>query len=88
MNTIKLILIAVGLVTVILLAFSVTGLISSALWLLFWLGIIAIAGLAGYKLLKTGGAAQSLEEKKTVTLADLENTDRTLEEYKRKYLSE
>ena len=82
MDTIKIILIALGLVTVIFLAYFIIGLVSTLLWYLFVLGAL---GYGGYKLLKKGEAAQ-IEGKQTIAINEMENADRTLEEYKRKYL--
>jgi hypothetical protein len=87
MNYIKLILIAVGLILATMLAFSVIGIIYSAMWYLFLLGVVAIGGAVGYKLLKKEAEQPQLEDKMPVVIADMKNADRTLEEYKRKYLS-
>ncbi len=86
MNYIKLILIAVGLVLAAMLAFSIIGIVYSALWYLFLLGIVAIGSAVGYKLLVQNKESPQLEDKTTVTIAEMKNADRTLEEYKRKYL--
>ena len=85
MNTVKIILIAIGLVLAAMLAFSVIGIVYSALWYLFLLGVVVIGGAVGYKLLKKDAAPQ-LEGKQTVSIKEIDNADRALEEYKRKYL--
>ncbi|MCU1290899.1 MAG: hypothetical protein JWN60_3128 [Acidobacteria bacterium] len=87
MNYIKLILIAVGLYLLVMLGFAVIGIVYSALWYLFVLGVIAIGGSVGYKYLKKKPEQPKLEEKTPVSLADTQDADRALEEYKRKYLS-
>ena len=87
MNFIKIILIAFGLVIAAMLAFSIVGIIYSALWYLFLLGIVAISGAVGYKLLVKDKETPRLEDKTPTTIAGLKNADRALEEYKRKYLS-
>ena len=87
MNIIKIILVAVGLVLAAMLAFSVIGIVYSALWYLFLLGVVAIGGAIGYKLLVKEKQMPQLEEKTPTAVAGLENADRALEEYKRKYLS-
>jgi hypothetical protein len=87
MNIIKIILIAVGIIVAAMLAFSIVGIIYSALWYLFLLGIVAVGGAVGYKLLVKGKEKPRLEDKSTVTIAEMKNADRALEEYKRKYLS-
>jgi 4-hydroxybenzoate polyprenyltransferase len=86
MNFIKIILVAVALIVAALLAFSVVGIVYSALWYLFLLGIVAAAGTVGYKLLIKEKESPQLEGKIPTTIAEMENADRTLEEYKRKYL--
>ena len=86
MNYIKIILIAVGLVIAAMLAFSIIGIVYSALWYLFLLGIVAIGGAVGYKLLVKDKESTQLEDKTPITIAEMKNADRALEEYKRKYL--
>ena len=86
MNYIKLILIAVGLIIAVMLAFSIIGIVYSALWYLFLLGIVAIGGAVGYKLLVKEKESPQLEDKTPATIAEMKNADRALEEYKRKYL--
>lgn len=86
MNFIKLILVAACLIVAALLAFSVVGIVYSALWYLFLLGVVAVGGAIGYKLLVKEKESPQLEGKIPTTIAEMENADRTLEEYKRKYL--
>ena len=86
MNFIKVILIAVGLFLAAMLAFSVVGIVYSALWYLFLLGVVVIGGAVGYKLLIKEKHSQELEDNTPITIAEMKNADRTLEEYKRKYL--
>jgi len=86
MNFIKIILIAVGLIIAAILAFSIIGIVYSALWYLFLLGIVAVGGAVGYKFLVKDKESPQLEDKTTVTIAEMKNADRALEEYKRKYL--
>jgi len=88
MNYIKLILIAVGLIVTAMLAFSVVGIVYSALWYLFLIGVIAVGGAVGYKLLAKGKESPQLEAKTPTGIAEIKNADRALEEYQRKYLSE
>jgi hypothetical protein len=87
MSLVKIILIAIGIFIAVMLGFTLVGIVYSALWYLFWIGIIAIAGTVGYKLLKKSETAQ-IENKEPIVISDLKNADKTLEEYKRKYLSE
>ncbi len=86
MNFIKIILIAIGLVLAVMLAFSVIGIVYSALWYLFLLGIVAVGGAVGYKLLVKDKESMRLEDKTPITIAEMKDADRALEEYKRKYL--
>ena len=87
MNWIKIVLIAIGLFILVMLGFSLIGIISSALWYLFWVGVIALAGTVGYKLLKKPETPQ-IENREPIAISELKNADKTLEEYKSKYLSE
>ena len=86
MKYIKFILIAVGLYLLVMLGFAVVGIVYSALWYLFLLGVIAVGGAVGYKLLKKEEQPK-LEDKTPIAIAEIQNADRALEEYKRKRLS-
>ncbi len=86
MNFIKIILIAVGLVLAAMLAFSIVGIVYSAFWYLFLLGIVAVGGAVGYKLLVKDKESMRFEDKTPITIAEMKDADRALEEYKRKYL--
>jgi 4-hydroxybenzoate polyprenyltransferase len=86
MNIIKIILVAVGLIIAAMLAFSIVGIVYSALWYLFLLGIVVVGGAVGYKFLVKDKESPQLEEKIPTTIAEMKNADRALEEYKRKYL--
>lgn len=71
------------------LLFGVFGFLAGLLWYAFIIGILALGGYAGYKLFLSGGdkeEAPQLEEKKPVGIAEMQNLDRALEEYKRKAL--
>lgn len=87
MNIIKLILVVIGLYLLLTLGLAVIGIISSALWYLFWIGVIAIGGTVGYKMLKKEREQPRLEDKTPIAVAEMNNADRALEEYKRKHLS-
>ncbi len=80
------ILVAIGLILAAMLAFSVIGIVYSALWYLFLLGVVAIGGAVGYKMLVKNSEQSKIEDKTPITIAEIENSDRALEEYKRKYL--
>ncbi|MEO6588319.1 MAG: hypothetical protein ABIP06_03235 [Pyrinomonadaceae bacterium] len=70
--------------------FWVFGILATLLWYVVIFGIIGIGGYAGYKLFLSGGEKETpqLEEKKPVGIAEIQNLDRALEEYKRKSLKE
>ena len=87
MNWTKIILIAIGIFILVILGFSLVGFIYSALWYLFWIGAIALAGTVGYKMLKKTETKQ-IENREPIGISELNNADRALEEYKKKYLSE
>lgn len=89
MDTIKIILAAIGVVAVIIVGIWLVGIISALFWFALWAGLIAAIGYGGYKLLfARQKTAPKLEEKSPIAIADLKDTDRALEEYKRKYLAE
>ncbi|MDQ6786871.1 MAG: hypothetical protein M3033_08695 [Acidobacteriota bacterium] len=83
MKNIKTVLIIVAVVFGAVIAFSVLGLILTLVQYVFWLAVIGIAGVTAYKLFKKSDSLQ-LEGKTPVN--QLEIADRTLEEYKQKYL--
>jgi hypothetical protein len=87
MKLIKIILIGIGIFIAVMLGFTLVGIFYSALWYLFWIGVIAIAGTIGYKMLKKPETAQ-IENREPIGISELKNADKSLEEYKRKYLSE
>jgi len=87
MNYIKLILIVVGLLVAAMLAFSIVGIVYSALWYLFLFGIVAVGGAVGYKLLVKDKESPRLEAGTPTGVAEMKNADRALEEYKRKHLT-
>lgn len=86
MNIIKLILILVGLLTVGFLGYLLIGIVSSLLWYAFVVGAIGAVGYGGYKLFKKAEAVAQIEGKQTVSIKEMDNAERTLEEYRRKYL--
>ena len=83
---IKIILAVIGLIIVLMLASSLLGIISTALWYLFLLGIVAIGGAVGYKVLTGKKDSRQLNENTPIAIAEMDKADRTLEEYRRKYL--
>ena len=89
MDTIKIILAAIGVIALVIVAIWLIGIISAILWIALWVGLIAAIGYGGYRLLfAREKQTPKLEEKTPIAIADLKDTDRDLEEYKRKYLSE
>lgn len=86
MNWLKYILIALGLIFAAMLASSVIGIIYGAFWYLFLVGVVAVGGYVGYRLLKKDDDSLKLEGKTPTAISELRDADRALEEYKRKYL--
>jgi predicted membrane protein len=86
MSYIKIILVVLGLIVAAMLALSVFSILYSALWYLFLLGIVAIGGAVGYKVLTGKEESRQLNENTPIAIAEMDNADRTLEEYRRKYL--
>ena len=71
------------------LMFWIFGILAGLLWYVIIFGIIAIGGYAGYKLFLSGGNEDEppqLAEKQPVGIAEMQNLDRVLEEYKQKTL--
>jgi len=87
MNIIKIILAIVALYLLITLGFAVVGIVYTAVWYLFLLGVVAVGGAVGYKLLKKDGERARLEEKTPIAIAEIKDADRALEEYKRRQLT-
>jgi hypothetical protein len=87
MDFIKIILIAIGLLAVLVIGYWLIGIVYGLFWLLLYAGIIGAIGYGGYKLFFAKEKTKDrLDDKTPIAIADLQNTDRTLEEYKRKYL--
>ena len=86
MKYLKTILAVVGAIAVVLIAFALFSFLYSALWYIVVFGVLVGGGYAGYKLLKKDSEQGQLGEKKPTAIAEMEVHDRTLEEYKRKYL--
>jgi hypothetical protein len=87
MDTIKIILAVVGVIAVVIVGIWLIGIVSAILWFALWIGLIAAIGYGGYKfLLGRKKTNNILEEKTPIAIADMQDTDRALEEYKRKYL--
>jgi 4-hydroxybenzoate polyprenyltransferase len=88
MKLFKLILWGLVIVIAVLLGFSIIGFVYSALWYLFWIGVIALGGYIGYKILKKGSNLE-LEGRDKVSKIELENAKivKSLEDYKHKYQS-
>jgi len=84
MSNLKIILIAIAAVLGTFLALAAIGLIITALQYLFWLTVLCLVVVGAVKLLKQPGAKR-LEGKEPINA--LKNAERTLEEYKRRYLA-
>jgi hypothetical protein len=80
------ILILLGLLTVGFLGYFLIGIISSLLWYAFVIGVIGAVGYGGYKLFNKSKETPQIEGKQTISISEMDNADRALEEYKQKYL--
>lgn len=88
MDILKLILTIIGIIALVFIGFWLFGIISAIIWLVLLIGLFAGIGYGSYKLFfEKERSAKKLEEKTPIAIADMQNTDRTLEEYKRKYLN-
>lgn len=85
MKWFKLILLALVVVLAVMAGFWIVGVISSLIWYLFWIGVLAIGGYVGYKVLSKGGSLE-LEGRDEVSQIELENAKiiKSLEDYKQK----
>jgi hypothetical protein len=85
-----LLLVALGLGAYFLL--WLIGIFYGLLSYIFWIGLLAVGGTVGYKLFLSGDSEDEkplLEEKTPIGLSEFpefDDTDRTLEELRRKYL--
>ncbi len=81
----KMFLMCLGLVFLVLLGFTVIGFLYSIIWYLFWFGVIAVGGYAGYKMLKKGDKLE-IEGYDSVSNIELDNAKavKELEDYKTK----
>ncbi len=84
MSNLKIILIAIAAVLGAFLALAAIGMIITALQYLFWLTVLCLVAVGAVKLLKRPGAKR-LEGKEPINA--LKNAERTLEEYKRRYIA-
>lgn len=89
MDIIKTILAIIGIIAVLIIGYWAIGFVFGLLWLLLWVGVVAAIGYGGYKLLfEKEKDTKQLEDKTPVAIADMQETDRALEEIRRKYLNE
>ena len=81
----KIILMFLGIAFLVILGFTVIGFLYSILWYLFWIGVLAVGGYAGYKFLKKSDTLE-IEGQRTVSQIELDNAKivKELEEYKEK----
>lgn len=85
MSNLKIILTAIAVILGAVIALSAIGMIMTLLQYLFWLGVLCLAAAVAIKLLKKSDSPR-LESRPHVK--ELDNAERALEDYKRKYLSE
>lgn len=84
MKLLKLILFAIVVILAVMLGFSIIGFVYSALWYVFWIGVLALGGYVGYKILSKGDSLE-LEGRDAVSQIELENAKlvKSLDDYKR-----
>jgi len=84
MKLLKLILFAIVVILAVMLGFSIIGFVYSALWYVFWIGVLALGGYVGYKILSKGNSLE-LEGRDAVSQIELENAKlvKSLDDYKR-----
>ena len=86
MKFIKFLLFLLGLGVGLWLLFWIIGVLSSLLWYVFWIGILGLGGYAGYKLfLEKDEEAAQLQEKTPIGIAEMQDIQRQLEEFNKKY---
>lgn len=86
MKLFKFIVAAIAVVLLVLLGFSVIGLVYSALWYLFWIGVVAIGGYAGYKFFLEKDETELLGEGKPISDIELDKAKKVLDKYKEKFI--
>ena len=88
MKWLKFILFLAALGVGVWLLFWLIGVIYGLLWYGFWIGLFAIGGAVGYKLLIRGSQEDQpqLEGKRPIGMSEFDEADRALEEIRRKYL--
>jgi hypothetical protein len=87
MSFIKILLIAFGLILLGMLAFPIIGFIYSALWYLFWIAVVGIAGYVGYKWLTKNSDTPLLEDRSPHSITGMESVNKAFEDFKRKHLT-
>ncbi len=85
MNIIKFILGAIGLIFVGMLLLWVLGFLSSILWYVFWIGVVAAIGYGGYRLFRKI-ENKALGSDPRVGLGSGVDINMSWDEYERKYL--
>ncbi len=84
MSNVKTTLTIIAVILGIVLALAAIGMVVTALQYLFWLGVICLVAVGAVKLFGKSDVPR-LESKGHTK--ELKNAERTLEEYKRKYLA-
>ena len=85
MKSAKWVLIAIGLILAVIGAFFVISIVTALLPYIFIGGIVLVIGAVGYKLFANSEKKQ-LAGKTPIDDFDFKKAEKTLEEYKRKYL--
>ena len=87
-NWLKFLLLCLGLIFGVWALFWIIGIISGLLWYALVIGVVGVAGYVGYQLFKPDKKPE-IEGKNEVPQIQFDDAgnDRTLEEYRRKYLN-
>lgn len=92
MKWLKFLLLLVALGVGAYFLFWLIGVIYGLLFYIVGIGLLALGGAVGYKLFLSGDteedAKPQLEEKRPIGIAEFDETDRALDELRRKYLPE
>ena len=86
MKFIKFLLLLLGIGVGVWFLLWLIGVIWGLLWYVFWIAVIGLGGYAGYKLfLEKDDETPQLAEKTPIGIAEMQNIERQLEEFNKKY---
>ena len=82
MKLFKFIVAAIVIMLLVMLGFSVIGFVYGLLGYIFWIGLIAIGGYAGYKIFLEKDEPNLIEGKNYVSDVELDKAKKVLEKYR------